>query len=250
MQLLPLDRFHPDFVRIIDAMIRLLPHAAESAGSVWFLAQHLVDMGFLPTLLELLLDPVPSLLSSDRRIHYILGISTPPSGAHGPADPCADADALQAVAALIRQVLKLDARSNMLATAERRQGGGDHVVATVEQLLSSPAALAALVHRALSAEAQEAARAGRDTAAARCMASVCGVFRFAAFLLHVGTNSGGSDLEGARRKLGAFLVLEDNLPILEQLCVPLDPNSTCRIACCLTLCHAQSCSARRGCRGV
>jgi hypothetical protein len=226
MQMLPLDRFHPDFVRAMDKITVLVPRVAKFDCSAQFMAQHLVNMGFFSALLELLLDPAPSSRSSEHRTHYILGISTPPSGAHGPASPRADADALHAVAALIWQVLESATQAQQLGGEQAGQGGNNLVVATVEQLLSSPVALAALVHRALSAEVQEAARAGGDTSAAGCIVAVCGMFRFAAFLLHIGSRSYGGSFAGVSMKLSAFLGLEENLPFLEQLCLPLEPNST------------------------
>jgi hypothetical protein len=122
--------------------------------------------------------------------------------------------------------------------------GTDLVLVTVEQLLSSPAALRVAIHQGLSAEVQEAARAG-STEAAHCITAVCSLFARAATDLHMRAGivdplgdgkKGGGRLSGELTgQLAAFLRLEENLPFLELLCLPPDHSephrrvlATCR----------------------
>jgi hypothetical protein len=99
----------------------------------------------------------------------------------------------------------------------------DLVRETLQQLLSSPAALKVAVHRGLSAGVREAASTG-NTAARECMAAVHSMFwqiACAVFTL-TGASSGSGRVEGLRQELGDFLGLEENLPFLEPLCLPPD----------------------------
>jgi hypothetical protein len=97
----------------------------------------------------------------------------------------------------------------------------------LQQLLSSTASLKVAVRRGLSAEVQEAATGG-NTAACGCMWEVGYLFCHAAYLLFLklhGDNPGSSQL-GLRQQLVDFLGLEENLPFLELLCLPLEGGAS------------------------
>jgi hypothetical protein len=116
------------------------------------------------------------------------------------------------------------------------QGGADaSILQPMEQLLSSPAALQALLQLGLSDPVLEAARQGASEAI-DCVASLCYLFRNIAFTLRVqvltqrATRRSDKQLEEAVEKLAAFLGLEENLPYLEPLCLPPDHSEPHRSA--------------------
>jgi hypothetical protein len=104
-------------------------------------------------------------------------------------------------------------------------GDDDLVLVTLEQLLSSPAALKVAVHKGLSTEVQEAAGAG-SVEALTCMRAVCACLQRAAFSLHMHTCATGPErgrrAKALSRQLASFLQAEENLPFLEALCLPHD----------------------------
>jgi hypothetical protein len=92
---------------------------------------------------------------------------------------------------------------------------------TVQQLLSSPAALTVALRIGLSAEMQEGARAGR-TAPLACVHAVSRLFSRSATsvceLRQAPEMPGCAKDAEVEEKLAAFLGLEENLPFLEPLC--------------------------------
>jgi hypothetical protein len=104
-------------------------------------------------------------------------------------------------------------------------GDGDLLLETIEQLLSSTAALKVAVHDGMSVEVQEAARAGSG-AARECLSGVCLMLRQAAFALSMTTGAPELCRDGRAEvlsgQLAMFLQAEENLPFLEPLCLPPD----------------------------
>jgi hypothetical protein len=101
----------------------------------------------------------------------------------------------------------------------------------LDQLLSCPDALLVVVCRGLSAEVQEAARGG-SAAASMCMAVVHCQIQFMARLLHTSGQAFSSTDDLSHRaaavesKLADFLNCQEVAPLLELLCLPLDPGAS------------------------
>jgi hypothetical protein len=221
---MPRDRYHKDFEPCMQAISFTISFSGErSEGRA--MAEHLLDVGLIPSLLEVLLDP-PSSTSHQLDIGAQPASPGAPTTAHSPAGCSTELASLCTIVDQLVDVMHFVARS-LAPGKQAGQGGGDLVMAMVEQLLSSPAALLAAIRRALSAEAQEAAKAGRDTLAAKCMASVSGMFRLAAFLLQSADCNSSERVGSASRSLAEFLHRKENLPHLEALCLPLNPASKC-----------------------
>jgi hypothetical protein len=150
---------------------------------------------------------------------------TPPSVPHSSGTPLAKQFALDALCTALEGIMT--ALCVLLETMMISRSTGarvdDLVLATMEQLLSSPAALMVAVRRGMSPEVQEAARGGRG-AALKCSAAVCLLFRRAACVLSLTTGAQDMLRDGRGKEvsgqLARFLQAEENLPFLEPLCLP------------------------------
>jgi hypothetical protein len=191
--------------------------------------QHLLPLGVLPALQACLLSldatvfSSPALQSDSTRITQGSPLTAASgSGAVGESNPSWLLEVGWKWLLMIQRV--------MWGVLELHQGAHytpevpvDLFHAVMEQLLSNSAALKVLVHRGLSAEVQAAARAGRSDVAPLLLTAVCGLLRLAAATMHeMRTIGGGNSCSRAEEQLGAFLNLEDTLPYLELLCMPLD----------------------------
>jgi hypothetical protein len=129
---------------------------------------------------------------------------------------------------LLGQVVELLAAPVSLHPCEEQLAGEGSACSLeqIEQLLSVPDALLAVLQLGLSEAVQEAAAEG-DPVAASCVGCVCRMFRNIAFTLRVkdlnqvlmGSNA---QVEEAATQLRTFLRREETLPFLEPLCLPPD----------------------------
>jgi hypothetical protein len=156
-------------------------------------------------------------------------LSTPTSSEPPPAEHLdLDPDTLCPILASIMHAMAMPWKQGPLC---REAAAGDAAPAlSMEQLLPrSAGALMLAVHCGLSATVRAAAEAG-SAAARDCMAAVSLYFQHAALAgcIHAAGVSGPDDDSWApeiRERLVWFLQLEENLPFLELLCVPLDPGA-------------------------
>jgi hypothetical protein len=238
IQQLPKDRFHPQFLPRLEALSQALGSLGDDDIPQ---SEHVLGLQLIPTLLALLLPPCPapphSVESAPKALEEDPATQTagvlPADGAaaqRSAAQRSAACSAgLDSCCAVVRQVTAFIMRIALQRQASQSAPwpGDNLILVATEQLVSSPAALRAALQCGLSAETQEAASAG-DTAAAECMAAVATMFRVAAFLIQFGAcadEGHRSRTEAAFLELAAVLVLEESLPYLELLCLPLDPNS-------------------------
>jgi hypothetical protein len=260
LQQLPQDVLHPRFLPSLSQILDILSEPAASNTAI-DAAQQLLSLGLVPVLHARLLrlepsSPPETFAGSVRSSQAASGgaqsssqhaaevpptpanltsssTSPPPGVSTSRVPPRADLEAFCFPLARIVQVMT-ELLIQCRALANRTSADGEDVVLmTIEQLLSSPEALKVAVHSGMSAEVQEAARAGSAVASV-CMAAV------SSFFLHVATAlcqhavfrdaASNSWIEELTRQLESFLHLEENLPFLELLCLPPDD---CESDCCL-----------------
>jgi hypothetical protein len=150
---------------------------------------------------------------------------TPPSASSSSGTAPAEQRDLDTACTILTSILTaLRVVFEFMVLGEKTAAGDDDLaLVTIEQLLSSPAAMKVAVHQGLSAEVQEAAKEGR-AAAVNCAAAACLFFRRAAAALSM--IAGVPQLFGVGRaralsgQLAGFLQAEENLPFLEPLCLP------------------------------
>jgi hypothetical protein len=229
VQKLPKDRWHPQFLPRLEELSQALGSVGDSDDMP--LPEDVLDLQLIRTLLELLPAPCPVLPSSESALAQLVqdesavqtsGVQSTHGGAtqHRGAGFASCRTIVSQVTVLMTNIAL---QQQALAGKQAARPGDNLLLEAIEQLLSSTEVARAALQCGLSAETQEAARAG-DTAAADCMAAVATMFRVAAYLVPF-TASSGCRSEAAYQKLTAVLVLEESLPYLEPLCLSLDPYS-------------------------
>jgi hypothetical protein len=231
VQQLRQNPFDAQFAQLLGRVFEMVatPAASNTGSSA---AQELLSLDLVGALQGRLVCLDPRTLSS--------GASSGAAGSsQGSQVGCSPADnALDTFCAIATEIMAVFSGLLNRAVEDRlKSPGGDVLV--LEKLLCSPAALRVAVQRLLSAEVQEAARAG-STAARECMGAVRVLLRGAAFTLYLHTGLSDPDAGGRgqelSKRLALFLGAEENLPFLEPLCLPLDHSSKPLTVLC-TLCE-------------
>jgi hypothetical protein len=238
-QQLPEDPLHPKFLELLGQVTNIFVTSSRvynGATTLIGVPEQLLSLDLVPVLLGRLmrLDPHPQ-----RRQEASSGVQgslqraaeAPAvfrSGSGGVSPACsADMGTLGAVTGIMTTLYVLLKRLSV--GGKTAAGDGDSALVAIGQLLSSPAALKVAVQGGLSAEVQEASRAGSEHSS-ECMEAVCLFFRNAALVLCL--HKAVTDADGMRRgeelcnELASFLQADENLPFLEPLCMPPADVST------------------------
>jgi hypothetical protein len=222
---LPQDPLDPQFPSQLETLaITMMSIPQDPAAST--ILQHLLPLGILPALHERLLSlstasSTPLLQGSTLPAAALTGASMS-DGAQsvmpvGLEEVC---DVLRGLSTVMRGVQELHYMQSNLVRPD-----------ITTKLLSNTEAMEALVHLGLSVPVKDAARAG-SAAAQLAMTEVCHMFRSCAYMLEcVESNDGDDRYRHAEEVPGEFLNLEENLPYLQLLCLPLD-HGALQYSCC------------------
>jgi hypothetical protein len=226
LQQLPEHTFHPYFLQHLQQLTNTFAHP-DNTEPCKDMVKQLLSVGMIPTLQARLL-----VLDSCFIFYPLAGGPVSPEDprpavcAPGSAlrVPVATADEVDSFCAIMAALLNLLHATLLLVPLGQQtaEGGDDLVLGALGQLLADAASLKAIVRRGLSGEVQEVAKRG-SRAAMDCMDAVSCLFRLVALNLwmHVAPGTGGTTLAGELGgQLVAFLHREENLPVLELLCLP------------------------------
>jgi hypothetical protein len=238
VQQLPQDPLQPEFLQLLEHVLDIFvtsSPAYHGAKALVGMPEQLLSLDLVPMLLGRLMRLDPQSQRSQEAASCAQGAaeasaafrSGPSSG--GVSSACAT-DLHRTSGAVTAIMVTLSMLLKWLPVGRKTAAGdGDLALVTIEQLLSSPAALKVAVHRGLCTEVQEAARMGCEPAWC-CMEAVSLCFRRAAAVLCM--HKAVTDAAGNRRgnelckELAGFLQAEENLPFLEPLCLPPADFST------------------------